>query len=297
MNTKNKAPRRAPKKENFVPYASPILHSSFPTDIAEISNSGEATLFGVLKKVLLPLQNERKWAVDTCSQYSRIMEKHLYRKFENRPFSELTEEDFQFLLKDIPPMSAYDQARYKFLVRLFVQKAFDLGFTQTLLWGIPDWDGPDLDDEADYAEIKQNQIEQLHKRKRDQIFGAGRAISPVTELSLFIEMLAGAQTYGELIAGLIIWICGARPSEAYSLKFKHFRLMSPGHMTLARADDSSGSVGGKTVNSFRHLYAPLFFAEFIQYRRRYIRSLGYSDAEIDEMYIACPGTNFTSTSP
>lgn len=291
-------PRKAPKKKDFTPYSTAQLHSPFP-NLPDCTETGALNFFGAIKQLLLPLQNQRKWHVSTCHNASRLLANYLYDKFSGVPFSSILEEDLlslleQFDKESIPPST---KQRLKFLIRAIFQLAFDLGLTSTILWGIPEWSLPEEDpftSEKEYATAKDEFLTTSQKRKLDQLFGTGRSISPAVELVLLIDMLCLAQGQGELIAGLIIWICGARPAEACNLKYKHFRQISENVWSFTRSDIGD-TVAGKTTNASRHLILPYFLTCFIKSRIEYLRFLGYTQEQINEMYVACPGQDYSTT--
>ena len=289
--------RKAPKKKDFTPYSTAQLHSPFP-NLPDCTETGALNFFGAIKQLLLPLQNQRKWNVSTCHSASRLLSNYLYDKFSDVPFPSIFEEDLLSLLeqfdKESIPIST--KQRLKFLIRAIFQLAFDLGLTSTILWGIPEWSLPEEDpftSEKEYTTAKNEFLTNSQKRKLDQLFGTGRSVSPAVELLLLIDMLCSAQSQGEMIAGVIIWICGARSAEACNLKYKHFRQISENVWSFTRSDIGN-IVAGKTTNASRHLILPYFLTRFIKSRIEYLRSLGYTKEQIDEMYVACPGQDYST---
>lgn len=292
--------RSPQKKEEFVPYIEPIrgtkAHCMYTT--VEREGTEQLTLYGYYSANLLDIQNERKLEVATCKNYDNVVCTLIAPAFAGYALKEMDEMDFlacwKNVLKRADSVVKVDEA-YS-LIRMIAAYAYQHGDTDVSLWGLMPEDRFEYFVETRQKEPEVKGESQEIKHYADRGIRIGRSISLTTEFKLYLRMLQQSTSFGQVLAGLILFTTGCRTSEAVAFKFQHLTEMFPGCWALQRInvshpDARDSEIGGKTHNAFRMLWIPGFLAKLILDKREYLLN-NYPEIEVNELTIACYGVDY-----
>ena len=151
----------------------------------------------------------------------------------------------------------------------------------------------------DLSQLTTEQLLEV-RRAADRCQWRPKSLTIEAEIKIYNELIKRASTQGECIALLVMLLLGCRTSEAAGLSFGNIRKMADGLYSIERREveeQSSRTVktGSKTASGYRLLPLLPQFYELLEERKRmvqeYMEKNGYTDLDINDMPLACQGTN------
>lgn len=256
-------------------------------------HNGKITLIGYYNKHLKDLQNERRWNDKTCRGYDRVMNGSFGRLFLERPMEEMDEWDYLVLWEKYLAKRPSDAQRAKayFLIRYLVRLAFKEGVSDVYFWGTVE---DEIEEHPERYKIKNKE----KKARTREALGLriARSLSLEAELKLLCVALDRMAKEGSVLAGILVFLLGLRPSEACGLRYSDMVEIRPGYWGVKRRfllDRISGDFleGSKTPSGYRLLPLPRFLAASILRRKEEIQSL-YPGEDINSWPISCAGQDY-----
>ena len=170
--------------------------------------------------------------------------------------------------------------------------AYEKGYTQTILWGLPLRKFEPPQEKQD----KQDKQEALGNQLALEAIKIPKSITLETEFALAKSLLDNYDEHGELIAALIMLLTGVRTSEATGFSYKHLVELSPGYWGLVRyyvskKDSRDTAGGGKTNNAFRILPVPKILVSILKERKKYLEK-AFPGKDINSFPLACKGLDY-----
>ena len=268
------------------------------TACPQTTPDGQLTFAGVYCVLFADYQKMRGFKRTTAQQYHSTMDKHVLKLFADKCFADLLEDDYIAAWNKLQKASWISPSALKnasIMIRGLAEMAFDLGMTQTSLWGLPVFTEEDAGGHARFY-LGDNKDE--GRRLAHLKIGAKRSVSIVTEIKIMGNLINGREEHGEMYGAIIMFIAGVRTSEATAFAWKQFQEIMPGLWVLIRYDVSGKDsrdtkLGGKTKNAFRYLPLPEFFSKLLLKRREFLcKELGCSEEQLQNIPIACRGKEY-----
>lgn len=263
----------------------------------EKTKNGKLTVWGAYERVILAIQNARKWADSTCRAYDSVFYHYIAEIYNDIEYASLTEETAEQIWSskiDIFEGSDAQDQRARSIFVSFVEQACRAGlslmrFRDTVPFVIPE----------DLSQLTTEQLLEV-RRAADRCQWRPKSLTIEAEIKIYNELIKRASTQGECIALLVMLLLGCRTSEAAGLSFGNIRKMADGLYSIERREveeQSSRTVktGSKTASGYRLLPLLPQFYELLEERKRmvqeYMEKNGYTDLDINDMPLACQGTN------
>lgn len=263
----------------------------------EKTKNGKLTVWGAYERVILAIQNARKWADSTCRAYDSVFYHYIAEIYNDIEYASLTEETAEQIWSskiDIFEGSDAQDQRARSIFVSFVEQACRAGLSSMRFRDLAPFVIP--------ADLSQLTVEQLLEVRRaaDRCQWRPKSLTIEAEIKIYNELIKRASTQGECIALLVMLLLGCRTSEAAGLSFGNIRKMADGLYSIERREveeQSSRTVktGSKTASGYRLLPLLPQFYELLEERKRmvqeYMEKNGYTDLDINDMPLACQGTN------
>lgn len=268
---------------------------------------GALTFWGVYNRLLLDMQNERRWLPETCERYDEYVCDILTPIFmkDGRAFADLTEEDilrcWQDMLAQIGKESVAQPCHL--LLRTIMQMAYDRGYTRTLLWGMVNPDAAaDLltEEEANWAaahgqiEPTQDSAEERLGMSLGKVLDNKTCMMPEEEYLLYLYSEQQCGEHGEYLGVMIASETGNRTSEVVGYSYDDLVRIGDCYAlrTLHTSAHSSRDteLGGKTDNTYRYADISNHLAEFLRNRKKAIEDA--TDEDVGAFPMVCVGTNY-----
>ena len=268
------------------------------TACPQTTPDGQLTFAGVYCVLFADYQKMRGFKRTTAQQYHSTMDKHVLKLFADKCFADLLEDDYIAAWNKLQKASWISPSALKnasIMIRGLAEMAFDLGMTQTSLWGLPVFTEEDA---GGHARCYLGDNKDEGRRLAHLKIGAKRSVSIVTEIKIIGNLINGREEHGEMYGAIIMFIAGVRTSEATAFAWKQFQEIMPGLWVLIRYDVSGKDsrdtkLGGKTKNAFRYLPLPEFFSKLLLERREFLcKELGCSEEQLQNIPIACRGKEY-----
>ena len=260
----------------------------------EKTKNGKLTVWGAYERVILAIQNARKWADSTCRAYDNVFYHYIAEIYNDIEYASLTEETAEQIWSskiDIFEGSDAQDQRARSIFVSFVEQACRAGLSSMRFRDLAPFVIP--------ADLSQLTVEQLLavREAAELCKWRPKSLTIEAEIKIYNELIKRASTQGECIALLVMLLLGCRTSEAAGLSFGNVRKMADDLYSIERREveeQSSRTVkaGSKTASGYRLL--PQFY-DLLEERKRmvqeYMEENGYTDLDIDKMPLACQGTN------
>ena len=260
----------------------------------EKTKNGKLTVWGAYERVILAIQNARKWADSTCRAYDSVFYHYIAEIYNDIEYASLTEETAEQIWSskiDIFEGSDAQDQRARSIFVSFVEQACRAGLSSMRFRDLAPFVIP--------ADLSQLTVEQLLavREAAELCKWRPKSLTIEAEIKIYNELIKRASTQGECIALLVMLLLGCRTSEAAGLSFGNVRMMADDLYSIERREveeQSSRTVkaGSKTASGYRLL--PQFY-DLLEERKRmvqeYMEENGYTDLDIDKMPLACQGTN------
>lgn len=260
----------------------------------EKTKNGKLTVWGAYERVILAIQNARKWADSTCRAYDSVFYHYIAEIYNDIEYASLTEETAEQIWSskiDIFEGSDAQDQRARSIFVSFVEQACRAGLSSMRFRDLAPFVIP--------ADLSQLTVEQLLavREAAELCKWRPKSLTIEAEIKIYNELIKRASTQGECIALLVMLLLGCRTSEAAGLSFGNVRKMADDLYSIERREveeQSSRTVkaGSKTASGYRLL--PQFY-DLLEERKRmvqeYMEENGYTDLDIDKMPLACQGTN------
>ena len=263
----------------------------------EKTKNGKLTVWGAYERVILAIQNARKWADSTCRAYDSVFYHYIAEIYNNIEYASLTEETAEQIWSskiDIFEGSDAQDQRARSIFVSFVEQACRAGLSSMRFRDLAPFVIP--------ADLSQLTVEQLLavREAAELCKWRPKSLTIEAEIKIYNELIKRASTQGECIALLVMLLLGCRTSEAAGLSFGNVRKMADDLYSIERREveeQSSRTVkaGSKTASGYRLLPLLPQFYDLLEERKRmvqeYMEENGYTDLDIDKMPLACQGTN------
>ena len=260
----------------------------------EKTKNGKLTVWGAYERVILAIQNARKWADSTCRAYDSVFYHYIAEIYNDIEYASLTEETAEQIWSskiDIFEGSDAQDQRARSIFVSSVEQACRAGLSSMRFRDLAPFVIP--------ADLSQLTVEQLLavREAAELCKWRPKSLTIEAEIKIYNELIKRASTQGECIALLVMLLLGCRTSEAAGLSFGNVRKMADDLYSIERREveeQSSRTVkaGSKTASGYRLL--PQFY-DLLEERKRmvqeYMEENGYTDLDIDKMPLACQGTN------
>lgn len=260
----------------------------------EKTKNGKLTVWGAYERVILAIQNARKWADSTCRAYDSVFYHYIAEIYNDIEYASLTEETAEQIWSskiDIFEGSDAQDQRARSIFVSFVEQACRAGLSSMRFRDLAPFVIP--------VDLSQLTVEQLLavREAAELCKWRPKSLTIEAEIKIYNELIKRASTQGECIALLVMLLLGCRTSEAAGLSFGNVRKMADDLYSIERREveeQSSRTVkaGSKTASGYRLL--PQFY-DLLEERKRmvqeYMEENGYTDLDIDKMPLACQGTN------
>lgn len=254
------------------------------------------TLWDYYNDHLLELQNERQWEEETCKAYDRAACTLIAPFFSDCLFRDLTELDYLTVwdkITQVTPNGSRLESAIT-LLRILVDFAFKRKDIYISLWGIrKNLEDLIRDKRKPARVVTDNERAGQVKRRGLRI---ARSLPIEAEFRLLLRLLDDVPHHGEALGGLIVFLTGARTSEATALNYGHLSELAPDIYVFQRvdvslADSRETEAGGKSGNAIRLLWVPDFLAKLLLERREHLESI-YGPQKVAGMPIVCRGTDY-----
>ena len=263
----------------------------------EKTKNGKLTVWGAYERVILAIQNARKWADSTCRAYDSVFYHYIAEIYNDIEYASLTEETAEQIWSskiDIFEGSDAQDQRARSIFVSFVEQACRAGLSSMRFRDLAPFVIP--------ADLNQLTVEQLLavREAAELCKWRPKSLTIEAEIKIYNELIKRASTQGECIALLVMLLLGCRTSEAAGLSFGNVRKMADDLYSIERREveeQSSRTVkaGSKTASGYRLLPLLPQFYDLLEERKRmvqeYMEENGYTDLDIDKMPLACQGTN------
>ena len=262
----------------------------------EKTKNGKLTVWGAYERVILAIQNARKWADSTCRAYDSVFYHYIAEIYNDIEYASLTEETAEQIWSskiDIFEGSDAQDQRARSIFVSFVEQACRAGLSSMRFRDLAPFVIP--------ADLNQLTVEQLLavREAAELCKWRPKSLTIEAEIKIYNELIKRASTQGECIALLVMLLLGCRTSEATGLSFGNVRKMADDLYSIERREveeQSSRTVkAGKTASGYRLLPLLPQFYDLLEERKRmvqeYMEVNGYTDLDIDKMPLACQGTN------
>lgn len=262
----------------------------------EKTKNGKLTVWGAYERVILAIQNARKWADSTCRAYDSVFYHYIAEIYNDIEYASLTEETAEQIWSskiDIFEGSDAQDQRARSIFVSFVEQACRAGLSSMRFRDLAPFVIP--------VDLSQLTVEQLLavREAAELCKWRPKSLTIEAEIKIYNEWIKRASTQGECIALLVMLLLGCRTSEAAGLSFGNVRKMADDLYSIERREveeQSSRTVkaGSKTASGYRLLPLLPQFYNLLEERKRmvqeYMEENGYTDLDI-EMPLACQGTN------
>lgn len=255
----------------------------------------EKNLMDLYEENLLELQNNREWSDSVCRQYDRVMVQSLAPLVEGYTVVDMTLDDYLDIwdrfMQTKPSKSKEDKAYM--LIRYLAELARKLGLSSVYFYSYSE-----LSHSPQYQrkkKIKTTSAESVDYELRG--LRIARSLSLEAELRFLLAVIDRIKCEGEFIAGLLMFLCGLRTSEACGVLFKDLVEVAPGYWGIMRRtarDPGNGSIElrAKTKNGYRILPIPRFLAAILLERLERLKEM-YPDKNVENWPVACRGTEYS----
>ena len=168
------------------------------TACPQTTPDGQLTFAGVYCVLFADYQKMRGFKRKTAQQYHSTMDKHVLKLFADKCFADLLEDDYIAAWNKLQKASWISPSALKnasIMIRGLAEMAFDLGMTQTSLWGLPVFTEEDA---GGHARCYFGNNKDEGRRLAHLKIGAKRSVSIVTEIKIIGNLINGREEHGEM---------------------------------------------------------------------------------------------------